>query len=63
MKPHPLPPAPSQTLKPGECELVSCDLGDIRKALGIQRGGQVALSVIAMLAGSGALPACWRRGP
>ncbi|KFM26231.1 Flap endonuclease GEN-like protein 1 [Auxenochlorella protothecoides] len=40
------------TLKPGECELVSCDLGDIRKALGIQRGGQVALSVIAMLAGS-----------
>ncbi|KAL6777267.1 XPG3 [Auxenochlorella protothecoides x Auxenochlorella symbiontica] len=40
------------TLKPGECELVSCDLGDIRKALGIQRGGQAALSVIAMLAGS-----------
>lgn len=50
----PPPPRP-QTLKPSECELVSCDLGDIRGALGIQRGGQAALSVIAMLAGSGVL--------
>lgn len=44
----------AQTLKPADCEVVCCSMADIRAALGIQCGGAAALSVVAMLSGSGA---------
>lgn len=42
----------AQASKASDCEVLCCELESIRRVLAISKGGQAALSVVAMLAGS-----------
>lgn len=44
---------PAQTTQKEECELRRVRMASIRRRLGLRRGGDKALGVLAMLAGSG----------